>query len=170
MQVPTAPSDSPVSPSASESPEGALSSSAKAPDKQACSACGKLFSRRGLAGHMRLKHGLQAAPKAPLPAPDFGLAQALGEMAQTLVRIEQRLASLEELNSVQVHGQAPQLAEELREVLAKIEKHRSAAAGEDAIACAARFRRLGLLRRRQAELLYELGPAGAVSPDELLGA
>jgi hypothetical protein len=163
MQVHTSPLES-----QSESP--VLVPAAQAKAKEACRECGKLFSRRGLAGHMRLKHGIQAVPKSALPAEVPGLAKALTAMTAALARIEARLSSLEELASAQASGQAPELAAELREVLAKIDKYRSAAPEEDAIACAARFRRLGLLRRRQAELLYELGTEGAVTPDELLGA
>lgn len=170
MQVPTSHSETTSSTAGSVPHVGLQRSSAKAPHKEACSECGKLFSRRGLAGHMRLKHGIQAAPKSALPAVESTLAQALAEMTQALGRIEERLASLEQQSSARVNGQAPELASEQREVLAKIEMYRSAAPEEDALACSARFRRLGLLRRRQAELLYELGPDGAVTPDELLGA
>ena len=174
LQVPTPSTESTSSGQAESLLEGppslALDVAKAAPEKQACEECGKLFCRRGLAGHMRLKHGIQAAPKSPLPAADPGLVRAMSEMTQVLARIERRLSALEELALAQVRGPAPELASELREVLGKIDKYRSPALGEDAIACAARFRRLGLLRRRQAELLYELGPEGAVTSDEMLGA
>lgn len=117
---------------------------------------------------MRLKHGVQA-PKAPLPAEIPNLVETLNAVVGALARIEARLANLE--GASQAEGGQPRngLAEELRGVLANIDHFREAPAEEDAIARAARFRRLGLLRRRQAELLYELGPPGGVTPDELLG-
>ena len=113
---------------------------------------------------MRLKHGLQMAPKGPLPQ---AAPSALDAVVQSLQRIEGALAKLEaRLDSCSKDRHA-ELASELQATLEKIEHFRSAAPGEDAIAQAARFRRLGLLRRRQAELLYELG-SETVRIDDLL--
>lgn len=136
--------------------------------KVTCTECGREFSPRGLAGHMRLKHGVQV-PKAPLPSKGPDLAETLNAMVSALGRIEARLVELESGRPGGDHHARSGLTEELRGVLANIDHFREAPDGEDAIARAARFRRLGLLRRRQAELLYELGPPGSVTSDELLG-
>lgn len=117
---------------------------------------------------MRLKHGVQT-PKAPLPAEVPNLVETLNAVVNALGRIEARLAHLESGSAEQGGHARSGLAEELRGVLANIDHFREAPSDEDAIARAARFRRLGLLRRRQAELLYELGPPGSVTADELLG-
>ena len=125
------------------------------------------MSPRGLAGHVRLKHGLQVEPKAPLPQPP---TLDLGAVVGSLARIESQLAELQVRLDSTVAQEHHELTEELRRTLASIETYREGPSTEDAIARAARFRRLGMLRRRQAELLYELGPRGAVGPDELLGS
>lgn len=172
---------------------------------QHCPECGRSFSRRGLAGHRRLKHGVgmdpgpegsatprpafrtaHALPSGAIgpqepPAPLPTVAEDLHSMRLLLERIETRLDRLEgkpEAGAGEpgAHsaGPAPEreegelgaLRKELTRVFeeiarAKDEARRGAAGGDasdetrrDAERAAAQ--RLGVLRRRQAHILYRL--------------
>jgi len=137
-----------------------------------CPECGELFHPRGLASHRHHRHGTR---------PTGGRGAILAELARitdALARIEERLEQLEpegRPNSTEVERKEAELEELLAQIRAVVAERQSADgphAEERRQACDAE---LGRLRRRQAELLYWLGPLapggrerGARRPLELL--
>lgn len=148
--------------------DGPVASDAPRAAPVPCPECGQQFSRQGLPGHRRLKHG-NAPGDAPLPE----LRDALTEICRVLERLEHRLARLDGTAASPEH----ELRRELERVLAEIARvqaeHDAVAGASDADRSRRRacHERLGCLRRHQVRLLYRLGPlAPGADPEAPLEA
>lgn len=136
----------------------------------ACPDCGRRFQRRGLATHRRQAHGVAPAasvPRAPLPsldAHDDRLVTLLAEVARGLGQLDARIGRVEAalVGQGERRTRARERAEdvealtaELHALMAEIQEAKRALALEDT---PERRRGLGALRRRQAMVLFRMGP------------
>lgn len=132
--------------------------------KVRCPECRAELSPRGLAGHLRLKHGVTPAPKAATGVDLSAVQETLLAITGALDRMGERLEHIESNNQSRdaAHGEVVDgLRRELDEVVRSITERKASYTedgdGEDPERQEAIRRELGRLRRRQAVLLFRMG-------------
>lgn len=153
--------------------ESAVTETPKAPlpnrdRKVPCPECGVLFSPRGLAGHVRLKHAGAVTSRAAARVEELeAVGSSLEKILLALEGIDRRLARLEDLaeGGADAHrsesSEIEALRGELDEVMRTIDQRKASFTAEvghgDPERQEALRQELGALRRQQAQLLFKLG-------------
>jgi hypothetical protein len=141
-----------------------------------CPDCGRRFRPRGLATHRRQAHGEHSTQKADVAGGFEALSGLVAEVTAHLVRMDRRMGLIEAAlvgdaerrsRTREVPHDVVELQGELDAVLAEIRSLTDALCDEPVPDADQPMRgRLGVLRQRQAAILFRMGPSapGGVFP------